>query len=621
MADTSVLLDDLIRGRGGVESLVSRFLELAPDRTAGFVRETLQTLASLLCDIDRERLRVAKLLEVANSLTSRLDLGVLMQDIMARTSEMLDADRSSLFLIDRATGALYSRIAQGLGVEEIRIPRGVGIAGHVAATLEPLNLADAYDHPLFNRETDLHTGYRTRSLLCVPIVNVHSAVIGVTQVMNKKSRSMFDGTDEALLRAISAQAAIALENAQLYESTASLKRYLESILQSLENGVVAVGADDAVTLANPAAGRILDRDPAALVGRRLDEVLRENPVPAGPGSGLYTAYDVVLTTAAGRSVTANITAQPLLEADGRRTGTVIVVEDVTREKRISSSLTQYMARDMAERVIEEAGRAGLDGAEQEASVLFCDIHRFSDLSAALRPREVVSLLSEFFGLMVDEVFRHQGMLDRLQGDGLMAIFGAPLALANHAPHACRAAVGMHELLGEHNGRRRERKGEPIEVGIGIASGAVLYGHIGNQARMQHATLGPAVGAAARLEGANGMFGTRTIMTEATVRQLSDEFAVRELDRIRVRGLPVPTTIYELIGPAGSRVAAERAPLVACHTEGLTRYRERRFEEAGRLFRRALALDPADVPSRLHLERCEYLQANPPAPGWDGLWNV
>ncbi len=164
-----------------------------------------------------DRARFTILLDVIKAMSAETDFDRLLQLIMEETTRAMEADRSTLFLVDRERGELWSRVALGLQEEkEIRFKAHLGIAGHVATTGEPLNIPEAYDDPRFNQAVDRQTGYRTNTILCVPVRNKGGTIVGVLQVLNKRV-GVFTPADEEMLDALAAQAAIALENARLYE--------------------------------------------------------------------------------------------------------------------------------------------------------------------------------------------------------------------------------------------------------------------------------------------------------------------------------------------------------------------------------------------------------------------
>src|SRR5262249_18476799 len=150
---------------------------------------------------------------------------------------------------------LWSKVAQGAGISEIRFPSTVGIAGHVATTGETVNIPEAYEDPRFNKEIDKKTGYRTKTILCMPIRDETGLILGVTHVLNKHE-GIFKKEDEDLLSAFSDQVSIAIKNARLFEEVLYMKNYNESILSSIATGVITTDANQRISTANPAAQRI-----------------------------------------------------------------------------------------------------------------------------------------------------------------------------------------------------------------------------------------------------------------------------------------------------------------------------------------------------------------------------
>ena len=170
--------------------------------------------------------RLNMLVKFGGHIAQETNLTKLLELIADQVKEMLTGDRCSVFILDRQTNELWSKIAQGMQQTEIRVPFGKGIAGHVAATGQITNITDAYKDPRFNHDLDMMTGYRTRNILAVPLKNVSGRIIGVFEVINK-NEGIFDGEDEGILQLMGSLAASAIENAQLYESLS--KSQLETI--------------------------------------------------------------------------------------------------------------------------------------------------------------------------------------------------------------------------------------------------------------------------------------------------------------------------------------------------------------------------------------------------------
>ena len=180
-----------------------------------------------LCSIQsitHERLQV--LIRVGTHLAAERNLDRLLAMILEETSAAMEADRSTLYLIDREKPEMYAKIAQGMGTVELRFPLGTGIAGHVGKTGEIINIPDAYQDPRFNPEFDRRTGYHTKSILCVPMKNINGEAIGAMQVLNRRT-GHFLPEDEVLLTALASQAAVAIDNAELYHKLHELNESLE----------------------------------------------------------------------------------------------------------------------------------------------------------------------------------------------------------------------------------------------------------------------------------------------------------------------------------------------------------------------------------------------------------
>jgi len=180
-------------------------------------------------DPARHEKQLHAVMEIAWTLRSTLEVDTLLPQIMEKVTALMNADRSTFFVVDQARGELWSKVLQAVGQlpREIRLKIGDGLAGWVAQTGQIVNLADAYDDPRFDRTWDIKTGYRTESLLCVPIYDREQRVIAVIQCLNKQDRSRFDVEDEELLRCIGGQCAVALEGALLYDALLQKNRALQ----------------------------------------------------------------------------------------------------------------------------------------------------------------------------------------------------------------------------------------------------------------------------------------------------------------------------------------------------------------------------------------------------------
>ncbi len=566
----------------------------------------------------------AHFLEVANSVSSELQLDAVLRKIIAAATELLGAERGSLFLHDESSDELWSRISEGAITQEIRIPADSGLAGACFFSGKIINVEDAYADPRFNRDVDTRTGHRTRSVLCVPVRNKQGKILGVLQLVNK-----IDGTfgelDIARIRALSAQFAIALENAKLFEEVLNAGNYNESILTSLTNGVITIDAAGRIAKANPAACRITGRGEAELEGQSVTVVftganawIAQAVTEISESGEADLIFDTDIDIGDGRSVSVNMTGVALVDISGEAIGVMLVFEDISREKRVKSTMARYLSGHVVDQLLE-AGDAVLGGTTQEVTILFSDVRQFTSLSERLGPRGTVSLLNAYFSRMADIVFSHNGVLDKYIGDAIMAVFGTPFASAADADNALSVATEMIVSLRSFNETQRGRGDPTVDIGIGIACGDVVVGNIGSPRRMDYTVIGDPVNLAARLESVNKLYDTKILLSEDVVARLQRQWSLREVDLVRVKGKDRSVSVFESLEHHTDETFPNREETLEAFARGLAAYRDRQWDEARSAFARALAINPHDGPSKAYIERCGYYAANPPAEDWDGVW--
>ena len=316
--------------------------------------------------------RLSVLVEVADSVTQRLCLDHQLPRLIGLIVEALDAERATLFLHDADAGELFSREAHGEGVSEIRMPKNVGIAGSIFASGVGEIIDDAYRDPRFNAEVDRRTGYRTRSILCVPLRNRADQVIGVTQVLNKRSGA-FTAVDMALLEAISRHAASALEQAQMMERLEQARREELELLEISEAISTELHIDKLLARIVATATKLLDAERSTLfvydpatdeLWSKVAEGTEQNeiriPAAAGIAGAAFTSGDVLNIPDAYADPrfnpeidrtsgfrTRNLLNVPVIDRTGERLGVVQVLNkrggpftqvDIRRLKAFSASI-------------------------------------------------------------------------------------------------------------------------------------------------------------------------------------------------------------------------------------------------------------------------------------------
>ncbi|MDX2256458.1 MAG: adenylate/guanylate cyclase domain-containing protein [Pseudanabaenaceae cyanobacterium bins.39] len=656
--ETSLPLEERIDNIGFTEEDQALFAQFAPS-----MRLILESSQAFYSAAQKQRAADA-LMKAAMSLGQSLDLETTLKKVMDEAKLLMNADRSTLWLIDRDRQDLWTQIVRADGTtKELRVPMGVGFAGRVAITGEVLNIPfDLYNHPDANNSMkfDQDNGYRTCSLLCMPIFNSNKELIGVTQLVNKIQRgefpeydpsnwpnapdrfkASFNSNDEEFMKVFNVQAGVALENAKLFAKVKQEQQMQKDILRSLSDGVISTDKHGKIIAANERAYDLLGVN-NAIEGRSVYDLISietanfskwlTNSLEGNDDKSRKQYYpDQTLRSTQGEQHSINISINTMSEGDdgeGVR-GALVVMEDISQEKRLKSTMYRYMTQELAEQLLA-GGDAKMGGDRKEVSVLFSDIRSYTTLTESLAAEDVVMMLNEYFETMVEAVFNFKGTLDKYIGDAIMAVFGSPLPIPDHAWMATQTAIDMRKRLQEFNIKRLEKLKPKtpeeahmatIRIGIGINSDTVISGNIGSTRRMEFTAIGDGVNLGSRLEGASKQYGTDIVISESTYKLCRDRIWVRELDRIQVKGKLQPVGIYELVGLMTEPISDRQLQIIEHYQQGRTYYLERKFSKAVAAFAEVLEIDSHNKAANLHISRCQHFLVNPPGDEWEGVWQL
>ncbi len=576
--------------------------------------------ANLYASAEAIKNDIATLLRVSSSINSKLDLSSLIEMIITKASEITRSDRSSFFLLDQEEDVLWTKFGEGLGTQIIKTRKG--LAYNVAKSRQPLIENNPYSNPNFDQSVDRKMGYRTNSIISIPVFNASREVIGVIQSINKREGD-FTTQDLFILNGFASQISVAIQNSTLFEEISTIKNYLDILFENLDNGILTIEKDGRVKTVNKRCCDILGIEAEQLIGRDYRDL-----ASAYYDFLAYTDYtmrsgekfeklNIESTNLHNKKLVLNFNALPMKNPEGESIGVINVIRDITSEERVKENLNRYLPQHVINEIINNDDLSLFNGKYTRCSILFSDLRNFTSLTEKLEAIEVVNFLNRYFDVMVDYVSEHNGVLDKLIGDAIMATFGIPYNTDQDADNALRAGVGMIRNL--HRVGDITHLKYQLGMGIGIATGDVIAGNIGSTKRFEYTVIGDAVNLASRLEGLTKFYGVQILVCEDTYQQLSGAYHWRELDCIKAKGKDEPVTIYTLASLPGQQPGDDKQRLLDFYAEGLQLYRQQDFQAAGRAFKKALLFDEQDRPSQLFLERCTEFKACPPPKGWDGTW--
>ncbi|MEW6196263.1 MAG: adenylate/guanylate cyclase domain-containing protein [Bacteroidota bacterium] len=336
---------------------------------------------------------------------------------------------------------------------------------------------------------------------------------------------------------------------------------------------------------------------------------------------IYGLYKLSVYFFINKNMVISVTAPSLAIIFGYITSTVYNYLSERRQNvLIKGMFSQYVNKSVVNELINNPDKLKLGGEKKMLTVLFSDIAGFTTFAERKPPEELVSFINEFLHEMTEIIIRHEGTLDKYLGDAVMAFWGAPIPVEEHAYKACVTSLEMQNKLAELRDKWSKTGEHQIRIRIGINSGEVIVGNIGGSKRFDYTVLGDDVNLASRLEGANKEYGSNIMISDATYELVRDKVLVRDLDVIRVKGKSEPTNVYELISTAGDQKAIAAIDEMHEYFQGLELYRLKSFDSAHDYFKRCYE-KLGDFPSKVYKERCEYYLQNPPDKDWDGVFEL
>ena len=366
---------------------------------------------------------------------------------------------------------------------------------------------------------------------------------------NKETRSgtePFNSLDLDLLSSLSNQAAVAMENAKLFKDITKEKQFNESILGSIATGVITLDKLGEVDSINSAGLKIIEMQKEEVIGNHYHYLFEKDEeiislINSSENEGIINSEINLPFYTVSKETVINISIAPRVGPKKNVEGLVIAIEDISDVSKVKNTFKRYVSKQVVDEILDNESNLNLGGEEREATVLFTDIRGFTSMSEKMDPKTVVSTLNEYFSEMIDIVFKYNGTLDKIIGDELMIVYGAPLSSEDDTTRALKTAIEMQACIKEMNVKRKKKKEAEILVGAGINRGNVVSGNIGSREMMDYTVIGDTVNLGSRL---CSVANPGEILVSNSVFEVSKcDFAFKKLNPINVKGKKNKVNVY------------------------------------------------------------------------------
>jgi PAS domain S-box-containing protein len=535
--------------------------------------QSLQTIASeieaLTLQLQAEQVELDQLRALgrtAELVNSTLDVNEVLNQVMSQAIALIHAERGYIVLRDAATGQMEFRVARTMtgNMPESEFIISRSIVQDVANTGNPILATDALEEKRFEDKKSI-IGLKLRSILCVPLL-LRGEVTGVLYVDNRVKSGVFANPERELLYAFANQAAIAIENARLFEraranlaEVTEVKNLMENVFASIASGVITTDASDRITTLNDAAERILGMARATSLQQPIwdvmppiseqlpvlvDQVLKHNS---------QEALEVQPDRPDQSETILSLKLSPLKNSANITQGVAIVVDDLTEARHRDEQLKairRYLTPAMVDN-IQSIDQLGLGGERREVTAMFIDVRGFSTFSPSLSPREFMQVLNQYLTIAADELNRQAGIIDKYMANEIMALFNTQLN--PNDDHSLRAIISALNMAEEYISHFYPQSGEAPGVRhfrVGIHTGIATLGNAGGETRKEFTAIGDSINAAHRILE-NAQPGQILISQEAFLHggkglaQLPN-IQIIERGQITVKGKQKPITIYEVM---------------------------------------------------------------------------
>ncbi len=491
------------------------------------------------------------LYDLGEALATCLNVDELLQRVLTEATRIIQARQGAVFLLDVSDGL---SVAAQTHPSDPSMPFPASI-GHALAE----QVARSGKSQIVNQTSITDGADATISLLATPM-HTSERKLGAIVLIDKVKGGIFTAGDERLLSALAWQAAIALENARLFDDVrkqrdeiAQMKHYMDNIFASITSGVIVINNHDILTTFNRAAEKILGLSGQQVVDRLYQQALsflRYTPLPTlirdvRQHQQAYVAQEISLNLPHGAQRYLSISLSPFQSNQEESQGVAIVMEDVTDKKVYEherSMLRRYLPSGLVEQFPQDLTQLGLTEERQVITILFADIRGFTSFSEANPPERVMDVLNNYLTLAEAAVRFNWGIVDKYMGDAILALFNTPLLeQEDHAWRALRMAWTLREAIQAYHDYVSPE--EQLFMGFGICTGVVVIGNVGTEGRMEYTAVGDTVNVAKRLQ--EKAQPGQILISHETWERIKDRARGQALPAMRVKGRKTFTRAYEI----------------------------------------------------------------------------